>query len=134
MTVTETSGGGALTVSLCAAVALLDADGRSAGKSQAVYEIWKDVKRTHTQYAFFSRVSHPLSPTPWMILFLYAKLNAGVRYVQGMNEVLAPIMFVSTKMCRRKRGGRDGSSVTGGDAVAADTNFNNAFDPWGYVT
>lgn len=27
------------------------------------------------------------------ILFLYAKLNPGVRYVQGMNEILAPIYY-----------------------------------------
>eukprot|EP00466_Bigelowiella_natans_P007729 jgi/Bigna1/53082/estExt_Genewise1Plus.C_150107 len=27
------------------------------------------------------------------ILFIYAKLNPGVRYVQGMNEILAPIYF-----------------------------------------
>ena len=28
------------------------------------------------------------------ILFIYAKLNPGVRYVQGMNELLAPIYYV----------------------------------------
>ena len=28
------------------------------------------------------------------VLFLYAKLNPGVRYVQGMNEILAPIYYV----------------------------------------
>lgn len=28
------------------------------------------------------------------LLFLYAKLNPGVRYVQGMNEILAPIYYV----------------------------------------
>jgi hypothetical protein len=27
------------------------------------------------------------------ILFIYAKLNPGVKYVQGMNEVLAPIYY-----------------------------------------
>lgn len=27
------------------------------------------------------------------ILFIYAKLNPGVKYIQGMNEVLAPIYF-----------------------------------------
>lgn len=27
------------------------------------------------------------------ILFIYAKLNPGVRYVQGMNEILAPIYY-----------------------------------------
>lgn len=28
------------------------------------------------------------------ILFIYAKLNPGIEYVQGMNEVVAPILFV----------------------------------------
>ena len=28
------------------------------------------------------------------ILFIYAKLNPGVRYVQGMNEVLGTIFYV----------------------------------------
>jgi len=28
------------------------------------------------------------------ILFIFAKLNPGIRYVQGMNEILAPIYFV----------------------------------------
>ena len=28
------------------------------------------------------------------ILFVYAKLNPGVKYVQGMNEVLAVLYFV----------------------------------------
>jgi hypothetical protein len=28
------------------------------------------------------------------ILYLYAKLNPHVRYVQGMNEILAPIFYI----------------------------------------
>jgi hypothetical protein len=28
------------------------------------------------------------------ILIIFAKLNAGIRYVQGMNEILAPLFFV----------------------------------------
>ncbi len=28
------------------------------------------------------------------ILFVYGKLNSSVKYVQGMNEVLAPIYYV----------------------------------------
>lgn len=27
------------------------------------------------------------------ILFIYAKLNPGIRYVQGMNEILAPFYY-----------------------------------------
>ena len=74
-------------------------------------EIEKDTKRTRSDMHFF------LSPTNKKekkffakfankgenethtdvlsrILFIYAKLNPGVAYVQGMNEVLAPIYFV----------------------------------------
>lgn len=28
------------------------------------------------------------------ILFLYAKLNPGIGYVQGMNEIVGPIYFI----------------------------------------
>lgn len=28
------------------------------------------------------------------ILLVFAKLNQGIRYVQGMNEILAPIFYV----------------------------------------
>jgi len=28
------------------------------------------------------------------VLLIFAKLNAGIRYVQGMNEILAPLFFV----------------------------------------
>lgn len=28
------------------------------------------------------------------VLFIFAKLNPGIRYVQGMNEVLAPLYYV----------------------------------------
>lgn len=28
------------------------------------------------------------------ILFLYAKLNPGINYVQGMNEIIGPIYYV----------------------------------------
>ena len=60
-------------------------------------EIRKDVDRTLPDYAFFScelpmgRVHHAAISR---ILFIYAKLNPGIRYVQGMNEVLAPIYYV----------------------------------------
>ena len=57
-------------------------------------EIWKDVKRTHNSFSFFSRERDPtIADTLERILFIYAKLNKAVRYVQGMNEVLAPILF-----------------------------------------
>lgn len=28
------------------------------------------------------------------LLFIFAKLNPGIRYVQGMNEVVAPLLYV----------------------------------------
>jgi len=77
-------------------------------------EVNKDVFRTRAEIAFFADVlpgrSRPdsywedtqcdiLKPRTHhdvlcRILFLYAKLNPGVRYVQGMNEILAPIYYV----------------------------------------
>ena len=34
------------------------------------------------------------------MVFVYAKLNPGIRYVQGMNEILAPIYYV---FCQERR-------------------------------
>lgn len=31
---------------------------------------------------------------PCRCLFMYAKLNPGLRYIQGMNELLAPLYFL----------------------------------------
>ena len=28
------------------------------------------------------------------ILFIYGKLNPGIKYVQGMNEIMAPLYYV----------------------------------------
>ena len=61
------------------------------------YEIKKDVDRTLPDYAFYN-TSHAMGryhhTAISRILFIYAKLNPGIRYVQGMNEVLAPIYYV----------------------------------------
>jgi len=63
-------------------------------------EIRKDVDRTLPDYSFFNR-EQPLGRLHHAaisrVLFIYAKLNPGIRYVQGMNEVLAPIYFVFCK-------------------------------------
>lgn len=32
-------------------------------------------------------------------LFLYAKLNPGLRYIQGMNELLAPLYYAFSRDC-----------------------------------
>ncbi len=73
----------------------LDAHWSEHWKESALLgEIWKDVKRTNTQYSFFSRERDPsIADALERLLFLFAKLNPGVRYVQGMNEVLAPILY-----------------------------------------
>ena len=63
-------------------------------ESALLGEIWKDVKRTNSQYSFFSRERDPtIADTLERVLFLFAKLNPGLRYVQGMNEVLAPLLY-----------------------------------------
>lgn len=56
-------------------------------------EIGKDVRRTHSGLHFFSSSSAALFPLE-RILFVFAKLNKGIGYVQGLNELLAPIFYV----------------------------------------
>jgi len=53
--------------------------------------IWKDVQRTHPGLHFFAGSRCEVMER---ILFIFAKLNPGVEYVQGMNEVVAPLLFV----------------------------------------
>jgi len=56
-------------------------------------EINKDVQRTYPDLHFFcddTRHYRALHRS----LFIYAKLNPGIRYVQGMNEIYAPIYYV----------------------------------------
>uniref|UniRef100_K3WBH4 Rab-GAP TBC domain-containing protein n=1 Tax=Globisporangium ultimum (strain ATCC 200006 / CBS 805.95 / DAOM BR144) TaxID=431595 RepID=K3WBH4_GLOUD len=56
-------------------------------------EIDKDVSRTQSSLPFFQIGG---IAQQWMlrILFLYAKLHPALGYMQGMNEILAPIVFV----------------------------------------
>eukprot|EP00298_Acanthocystis_sp_HF-20_P013935 c20567_g1_i2.p1 GENE.c20567_g1_i2~~c20567_g1_i2.p1 ORF type:complete len:542 (-),score=163.71 c20567_g1_i2:203-1828(-) len=54
-------------------------------------EIDKDVKRTLPDSDYFTKRFHD---EMLRILFLYAKLNPGVKYVQGMNEILAPLFYL----------------------------------------
>lgn len=70
-------------------------------------EIAKDVSRTHSELAWFADANH--SQPMKRILYVYAKLNSGVRYIQGMNELLAPIWFVMAG------GRRSDSSGAGSD-------------------
>jgi hypothetical protein len=70
---------------------MLDEDELSAD-DELFESVRKDVDRTHAELAFFRQSSVRLALI--RVLFIYAKLNPGVMYVQGMNEVLAPLFYV----------------------------------------
>eukprot|EP00026_Physarum_polycephalum_P003507 Phypoly_transcript_03520.p1 GENE.Phypoly_transcript_03520~~Phypoly_transcript_03520.p1 ORF type:complete len:693 (+),score=141.32 Phypoly_transcript_03520:98-2080(+) len=55
-------------------------------------EITHDVLRTYQGNPFFDKASTKEILT--QLLFLYAKENSSTRYIQGMNELLAPILYV----------------------------------------
>ena len=61
-------------------------------------EIRKDVVRTHPDLYFFLEPENNLGQRRYAalerILFVWAKLNKGVRYVQGMNEIVGTIYYV----------------------------------------
>jgi Rab-GTPase-TBC domain len=61
-------------------------------------EIRKDVVRTHPDLFFFLEPENNLGQRRYAalerILFVWAKLNKGVRYVQGMNEIVGTIYYV----------------------------------------
>jgi hypothetical protein len=63
-----------------------------------VFEIEKDAKRTFPQLHFFNHDRANGETVHYealrRLLFVYAKLNPGIRYVQGMNELLAPIYYL----------------------------------------
>jgi|EP00505_MAST-04D_sp_SCG-Rhode-Island_P003434 hypothetical protein len=62
-------------------------------KDEEVREaIQKDVSRTHPGYAFFQQKE--VLAAMRRMLFIFAKLNPGIAYIQGMNEVLAPLYYV----------------------------------------
>ncbi|XP_056690924.1 uncharacterized protein [Spinacia oleracea] len=65
--------------------------------TEIIEQIDRDVKRTHPDMHFFSgdTVSAKLNQDALRnILIVFAKLNPGIRYVQGMNELLAPLFYV----------------------------------------
>ncbi|WCJ29634.1 Ypt/Rab-GAP domain of gyp1p superfamily protein [Euphorbia peplus] len=60
-------------------------------------QIDRDLPRTHPDMKFFSgntSFSKKNRDAMRNILLLFAKLNPAIRYVQGMNEVLAPIFYI----------------------------------------
>ncbi|KAJ4846024.1 hypothetical protein Tsubulata_002539 [Turnera subulata] len=65
--------------------------------SEIIEQIDRDVKRTHPDLHFFSGDSAFAKANQEAlrnILIVFAKLNPGIRYVQGMNEILAPLFYV----------------------------------------
>ncbi|XP_024194659.1 TBC1 domain family member 13 isoform X2 [Rosa chinensis] len=65
--------------------------------TEIIEQIDRDVKRTHPDMHFFSGDSQFAKSNQDAlknILVVFAKLNPGIRYVQGMNELLAPLYYV----------------------------------------
>ncbi|KAL2463358.1 Ypt/Rab-GAP domain of gyp1p superfamily protein [Forsythia ovata] len=65
--------------------------------TEIIEQIDRDVKRTHPDMHFFSgdsTVAKSNQEALKNILIVFAKLNPGIRYVQGMNEILAPLFYV----------------------------------------
>ncbi|XP_021741727.1 TBC domain-containing protein C1952.17c-like [Chenopodium quinoa] len=57
-------------------------------------QIDRDLQRTHPDLKFFTSSSLKKKESMRNILLLFAKLNPTTLYVQGMNEILAPIYYV----------------------------------------
>ncbi|EGG23268.1 TBC1 domain family member 13 protein [Cavenderia fasciculata] len=61
-------------------------------------DIEKDVRRTFPSLHFFNHQQEEGKTIHYealrRILFIYAKLNPGIKYVQGMNEILGPIYYI----------------------------------------
>ncbi|KAF3456582.1 hypothetical protein FNV43_RR01236 [Rhamnella rubrinervis] len=65
--------------------------------TEIIEQINRDVMRTHPDLHFFSGDSSFAKSNQDAlrnILIVFAKLNPGIRYVQGMNEILAPLFYV----------------------------------------
>lgn len=64
---------------------------RDFGYSDMREAIWKDVERTYADYPFFHEHNRQVLAR---LLFVYVNLNKCVNYVQGMNELMAPLLYV----------------------------------------
>jgi len=66
--------------------------------NETLEEIEKDVRRTFPHLHFFNNDTEQGNTEHYeslkRILFLYAKLNPGIKYVQGMNEILGPLYYI----------------------------------------
>ena len=86
-------------------------------------QISVDVLRTRPEMHFFNGESGPaaLARQAEMrrALFVYAKLNPGTGYVQGMNELFAPLyyMFSLADEAQAKAKGRDATAQSNGDGT-----------------
>ncbi|WOK93946.1 TBC1 domain family member 13-like [Canna indica] len=78
--------------------------------TEIVEQIDQDLRRTHQDISFFtgdSSIGRENLEAMRNILLLFAKLNPAIGYVQGMNEVLAPLYYVF----RMNPDGEDASEV-----------------------
>ena len=64
---------------------------REFGETDMREIIWKDTLRTYSDIPFYSDYNREVIAR---MLFVFGKLNVGVRYVQGMNELIAPLLYV----------------------------------------
>ena len=65
--------------------------------SEIMDQVERDVQRTHPDLDFFVGPSEESSRHREELkraLFLYAKLNPGLCYIQGMNELIAPLYYM----------------------------------------
>jgi len=65
--------------------------------SEIMAQIERDVVRTHPDMHFFTGDSPEAElhrEEMKRALFMYAKLNPGLRYIQGMNELIAPLYYL----------------------------------------
>jgi len=90
-----------------------------------LYEISKDVVRTHPDLQFFLDAVH--GPARYeslkRVLFVYAKLNPGVKYVQGMNELLGALFYVLAAQSPQVSESEELSQLFSAQAAEADA-FN----------
>ena len=64
---------------------------REFGDSEMREIIWKDTQRTYSDLDFFHEYNKDVLAR---LLYIFGKLNSGIQYVQGMNELLAPLLYV----------------------------------------
>ena len=64
---------------------------RDFGDSEIRDIIWKDTNRTYADLDFYNKYNKQVLAR---LLFIFGKLNTGVQYVQGMKELLAPLLYV----------------------------------------